>query len=212
MGDLSLLCLRTPRLELRLATHAELRALGEVAQAGIHDPGTMPFYVPWTDDADRPGFVDEFVGHHEAALRDWRPERWNLPLVAFANGRPVGMQTIRSERFAETRTVDTGSWLGRAWQGRGLGTELRAAVLSLAFDGLGALRATSGSIAGNPQSLGVSRKLGYRETGSKTVAPRGEPVEELLLELRSDEFESPVPVEIAGLDGLHSRFGSDRLA
>jgi RimJ/RimL family protein N-acetyltransferase len=212
MADLSHLRLRTPRLELRLATHAELRELGEVAQAGIHDPATMPFYVPWTDNSGRRGFVDEFVEHHEATVRNWRPERWNLPLVAFADGRPVGMQTIRSERFAETRTVDTGSWLGRAWQGRGLGTEQRAAVLSLAFDGLGALTATSGSIAGNPQSLGVSRKLGYRETGSKTVAPRGAPVEELLLELHRDEFESPVPVEIRGLDGLRSRFGSDTLA
>jgi RimJ/RimL family protein N-acetyltransferase len=212
MADLSHLCLHTPRLELRLATHAELRALGEVAQAGIHDPATMPFYVPWTDNSGRPGFVDEFVEHHESALRNWRADNWSLLLVAFADGQPVGVQGIRSERFAETRTVDTGSWLGFAWQGRGLGTELRAAVLSLAFDGLGALTATSGSIAGNPQSLGVSRKLGYRETGSKTVAPRGEPLEELLLELRRDEFVSPVPVEIAGLDGLHSRFGSDRLA
>ncbi len=212
MAELSQLRLRTPRLELRLATHAELGALAEVARAGIHDPATMPFYVPWTDNSDRPGFVDEFVEHHEAALREWRPEKWNLDLVAFADGRPIGAQGIRGERFAETRTVDTGSWLGRTWQGRGLGTELRAAVLSLAFDGLGALKATSGAIDKNPQSLGVSRKLGYRETGSKTVAPRGEPVSELLLELRSDEFVSPVPVEITGLDGLHSRFGSDRLA
>ncbi|MGH3025353.1 MAG: GNAT family N-acetyltransferase, partial [Gaiellaceae bacterium] len=143
MAELSQLRLRTPRLKLRLATDAELRALAEIARAGIHDPATMPFYVPWTDDSDRPSFVDEFVDHHQAALREWRPESWSLPLAAFVDGRPAGMQTIRSERFAETRTVDTGSWLGQAWQGRGLGTELRAAVLSLAFDGLGALTATS---------------------------------------------------------------------
>lgn len=206
------LCLRTPRLELRLATNAELHALAEVARAGIHDPAAMPFYVPWTDNSDRSGFVDEFVEHNAAALREWRTDNWSLVLVAFADRQPVGAQAIRGDRFSETLTVDTGSWLGRSWQGRGLGTELRAAVLSLAFDGLGALKATSGAIDGNPQSLGVSRKLGYRETGTKTVAPRGVPVEELLLELHRDEFVSPVPVEIVGLEGLHSHFGIDRLA
>ena len=36
------------------------------------------------------------------------------------------------------RTVGTGSWLGRPYQGRGIGKEMRGAVLALAFDGLGA--------------------------------------------------------------------------
>ena len=52
---LTRLRLRTPRLELRLATVAELRALAEVARAGIHPPEEMPFKVPWTDRADEPG-------------------------------------------------------------------------------------------------------------------------------------------------------------
>ena len=119
------------------------------------------------------------------------------------------MQALRGKRFAEERTVDTGSWLGREWQGRGLGTEMRAGVLQLAFEGLGARRATSGAIQGNPQSLGVSRKLGYTETGSHLVSPRGEPVEHLDLELQADAFSSPVPVEITGLDGLLPLFGAE---
>ena len=94
-----------------------------------------------------------------------------LNLVAFADGQPVGVQSMRGERFAEERTVDTGSWLGRASQGRGLGTEMRAGVLQLAFEGLGARRATSGAIQGNPQSLGVSRKLGYTEIGQPPRQP-----------------------------------------
>ena len=57
--------------------------------------------------------------------------------------------------------VTTGSWLGAAYQGNGLGTEMRAAVLTYAFDARGARVARSGAIQGNPQSLGVSRKLGY---------------------------------------------------
>jgi hypothetical protein len=81
--------------------------------------------------------------------------------------------------------------------------------LQLAFAGLGARRATSGAIQGNPQSLGVSRKLGYVETGTHLVSPRGEPVEHLDLELVAGSFASPVPVEITGLAGLLPLFGAE---
>src|SRR6266576_958303 len=80
---LTRLRVRTPRLELRLATRAELRALGELAQHGIHDPAVMPFGVAWTDDSDRPGFVDEGIEHHEARLREWQPDDCTLNLIAF---------------------------------------------------------------------------------------------------------------------------------
>ncbi len=207
-SPLTKLRVRTPRLELRLATVAELHELALVAQAGIHDPDQMPFAEPWTDASGKPGFERGFVEHHVTNIRGWQPDQWVLTLVAFADGQPVGVQSLRGQRFAQERTVDTGSWLGRSWQGRGLGTEMRAAVLQLAFEGLGARRATSGAIQGNPQSLGVSRKLGYAETGSHLVSPRGEPVEHLDLELRAAAFSSPVPVEIEGLEPLLPLFGA----
>jgi RimJ/RimL family protein N-acetyltransferase len=177
--------LRTPRLELRVATVAELRALYRVAEAGIHDPEVMPFEVPWTDTLDEASFLAYHLG---------RPSR-QLELVAFLDGRPVGAQGL-NVRLPE---VETGSWLGRDFQGRGLGTEMRAAVLTLAFEHLGARVARSGAIAGNPQSLGVSRKLGYSVAGSRMVAPRGEPLEHTDLELAAEDFVSPVPVEVEGI-------------
>jgi RimJ/RimL family protein N-acetyltransferase len=201
---LTRLRLRTPRLELRVANVTELRALYRVAEAGIHDPAEMPFGVAWTDDLNEA----PFVAHHLDGLAQSRPEHWNVILVAFCDGQPVGAQSVRGERFAERRTVDTGSWLGRGHQGQGLGTEMRAAVLALAFDELGAERATSGAIQRNPQSLGVSRKLGYVETGAHLVRPRGAPVEHVDLELTADRFEAPVPVEITGLDDLLPFFGA----
>jgi RimJ/RimL family protein N-acetyltransferase len=205
---LTRLRVRTPRLELRLATRAELRALGELAQRGIHDPAAMPFGVAWTDDSDRPGFVDETIEHHEAATRDWQPDRWCLNLIAFQRGQPAGVQSMRGERFGERRAVDTGSWLGRGFQGRGLGTEMRAAALYLAFEGLEARVATSGAIQGNPQSLGVSRKLGYEIVGSHLVSPRGVPVEHTDLELRRESFRSPAQVELVALEPLLPLFGA----
>jgi RimJ/RimL family protein N-acetyltransferase/predicted GNAT family acetyltransferase len=201
---LTRLRLRTPRLELRLATVAELRQLFAVAQAGIHDPAEMPFGVAWTDDLDE----ESFLAHHRDKLAAGTPDDWSLPLVAFAGGEPIGVQEIRGERFADRRTVDTGSWLGARWQGQGLGTEMRSAVLELAFTGLGAEVANSGAIEGNPASLGVSRKLGYEHVGAHLVSPRGVPVEHENLELRRGRFRSPVPVELAGLAGLLELFGA----
>lgn len=200
---LTQLRLRTPRLELRLATVEELHRLYEVAAGGIHDPDVMPFGVAWTDDLTEEGFL----AHHAETLEASGPASWRLNLVAFLDGRPIGVQTLRAERFAETRLVDSGSWLGRQWQGRGLGTEMRAAVLTLAFDHLGAERATSGAIEGNPQSLGVSRKLGYVAVGSHTVSPRGEPLEHVDLELARERFSSPVQVEVTGLEPLRGLLG-----
>jgi RimJ/RimL family protein N-acetyltransferase len=203
-SPLTRLRVRTPRLELRLATDAELRELGRVATAGIHDPAVMPFEFPWTDTATE----ESVLAYHRERLRMFDPETWELGLVVFHRGRPVGIQSISSEGFRRTRRVATGSWLGKDAQGIGLGTEMRAAALHLAFDGLGAHSAASGAIAGNPQSLGVSRKLGYEVVGSHYVAPRGEPLEHTDLLLRRESFNSPVPVEIVALQPLLPFFGA----
>lgn len=199
--------LRTPRLELRLGTVAELRELASVVEAGVHAPNEMPFEVAWTDAAGSPSFVDDFVEHHRSTQEAWRPDDWRLNLIVFHDGRPVGDQSVRATGFEANRRVATGSWLGQRWQGLGFGTEMRSAALALAFDGLGAELAMSGAIGANDASLGVSRKLGYREVGAHTVAPRGVPVDHTDLELRREEFHPPVPVEIAGLEPLLPLFG-----
>lgn len=195
---------RTPRLELRLATRAELRALFDVAAAGIHDPAAMPFEFAWTDSLDE----DEFVSYHEQATQESQPDDWKLNLVVFHRGRPIGVQGIGARRFAHTRRVSTGSWLGKRWQGQGLGTEMRAAVLELAFRGLNAQVAASGYVSGNPQSQAVSRKLGYEVVGSHVVTPRGEPLEHTDLILRREDFTSHVPVELVALAPLLPQFGA----
>ena len=43
------------------------------------------------------------------------------------------------------RAIGTGSWLSSALHGRGIGTEMRAAVLEFAFEGLGSHEAVSGA-------------------------------------------------------------------
>jgi RimJ/RimL family protein N-acetyltransferase len=195
--------LRTPRLELRLPTRDELELLKDVAAAGIHPPEFMPFSVAWTDDPE----LSDFLPYHELRRREWSPEAWHLELGVWLDGTVVGVQAVTAEDFPRTRTVMTGSWLGQRSQGRGVGTEMRTAVLELAFRGLGAEGARSGAIDGNAASLRVSEKLGYRHVGRSTVAPRGEEVGHADLELRRGEWQPPFPVEIEGLDRCRPLFG-----
>lgn len=197
--------LRTPRLELRLPTEDELEELYRLAEAGIHPPEEMPFGVAWTDDLRRDAFLD----FHRAAWREWSPDKWDCRFVTFLEGRVIGTQDIGARDFATSREVGTGSWLGRESQGKGYGTEQRAAVLEFAFAGLGAERAKSGALIHNVASQRISEKLGYRMTGISEIAPRGEPVPHYDYVLERDEWRCPIEVEIVGLEPALHLFGTD---
>jgi RimJ/RimL family protein N-acetyltransferase len=196
--------LRTPRLELRLPTEDELLQLFHTAEGGIHPPEEMPFYVPWTDELS----FDSFAEFHRAAWSEWRLDKWDLNLIAFLGDAPIGSQGVGAANFAQRREIETGSWLGEPFQSRGLGTEQRAAVLELAFRGLDAVAAVSGSFAHNVKSQRVSERLGYRRTGTRTMESRGQPVEHFDYRLERAEWQSPVEVEITGLESALPLFGA----
>lgn len=94
------------------------------------------------------------------------PENWTLLLGIWHEGLFVGCQDVAAKDFAALKTVSTGSWLKQSVQGRGLGKEMRAAVVLWAFDWLGAEVAESEAAAWNEASLGVSRSLGYEPNGT----------------------------------------------
>jgi RimJ/RimL family protein N-acetyltransferase len=110
--------------------------------------------------------------------------------------------------FAELRVVKTGSWLGLAHQGQGIGREMRSAILHFAFETLGAVEAHSGGFIDNGSSLKVSRLLGYEDNGHRTVLRRGAPSE--LIELRLDrstwERMEHSTVEISGFEACQEFF------
>lgn len=169
---LSGLRLRTPRLELRWPTLRDLDALAGLAAEGVHDPDLQPFTVAWTDatPAERSRSVPQYHWRQWAA---WEPSDWTLDLVVDHGGVIVGTQGLSGRDFAIRREVSTGSWIGQKYQGRGIGTEIRAAVLHLTFEGLAAESATSGAYEDNAASLAVSRKLGYRDDGIERHVVRG---------------------------------------
>lgn len=201
--------LRTPELELRLPTEDELVELCAVARAGVHDPDFMPFQVPWTRKPS-PQFEREFIQHHWEQRATWSPERWRLGLAVFHDGQPMGCQDLAAESFPLLREVHTGSWLGKRFQGRGFGKQMRAAALHLAFAGLGAVAAHSGAYTGNHASLGVSRALGYEPNGVRRVVVDGEVREEIRLRLLRERWETHryCDVEVSGLSRCRELFGT----
>lgn len=161
----------------------------------------MPFGVPWTD-APPAEVARSVILHHWRSLGSWTPQRWSLNLAAFCQGVVVGQQSIGARDLAITREVHSGSWLGQRHQGQGIGTEMRAAVLHLAFAGLGVDEALSGAFEDNPASNAVSRKLGYQLDGINRHVIRGALAIEHRLRLTRAAWERhrTVPVTIENLD------------
>ncbi|MEA2578424.1 MAG: hypothetical protein QOD78_2012 [Chloroflexota bacterium] len=201
--------IRSERLVLRLPTDDDILALIDVAKAGIHPPDEMPFGVAWSVEPS-PAFERGFVQHHWGVRASWTPQSWMLNLLVELDGRPIGSQSIGAKDFAIHRIVDTGSWLGRVFQGRGLGKEMRGAVLALAFDGLGARVAESAAFVDNAASNGVSRSLGYEDNGIGALAPQGVSRESQRFRMTVEGWRSRPrpPVEIEGLEPCRALFGA----
>jgi RimJ/RimL family protein N-acetyltransferase len=200
--------LQTPGLELRWPSPEDLGALAELAALGVHDPEVQPFIVAWTD-ASPDERARSTMQYHWSRWGSWQPSDWTLELVVIRDGVVVGSQGVRGRDFAVLRTVSTGSWLGRHYQGQGIGTQMRAAVLHLAFEGLRARHAVSAAFEDNAASLGVSRKLGYRDDGTEWHAVRGRPAVVRRLRLtRADWLAArTVPVQVHGLQPCLPHFG-----
>jgi RimJ/RimL family protein N-acetyltransferase len=95
-----------------------------------------------------------------------------------------------ANEFPSLRQFETGSWLGRDHQGRGLGRELREATLHLGFLGLGATLATTRAFDDNAPSLGVTHSLGYSPNGSTRGVRRGQLATTLAFELAIEDWET----------------------
>lgn len=203
------LLVRAADVELRLPSPDELEALAALAADGIHDPDEMPFVWPWTDQPPQ-GRARSTMQWYWSTIGSLQPEAWRLGFVVVADGVVVGTQSLAAERFAVCREVHTGSWLGMRFQGQGLGTAMRTAVLDLAFHGLGAEWATSGAFADNPASLAVSRKLGYVDDGIEIKVRRDQPgtVQRLRLSRSAWLTRGHEPAELTGVEECRELLGA----
>lgn len=207
---------RTPRLTLRFPDDDDLVSLAEVGAQGVHSPDTMPFTVPWTrvPSPHQERNTLQFMWQQRLTLQGDVP---SLTMVTVVDGEIIGTQGLMTAGWKGTRTIETGSWLGLAHQGQGLGKEMRRAALHLIFDGFDAERAVTAAYADNPSSIGVTESLGYRPNGDELVARDGGTVRLVnyvmdrndFAAIRSDDVEIVGAAEAVGLFGTEKVPGAD---
>lgn len=196
-------------LELRYLDDDLLLELAELAGRGVHHSEAMPFLFPWTR-----GTPEQVA--RSVLVYQWRaragitPHRWTLELAVLHRGEPVGIQAIEAEDFPVARAVGTGSWLGQAHQGKGIGTRMRALMLHLAFVGLDAAVATTSAWADNGRSNAVSTRLGYRPNGTSRQSREGNPAEHRHYRMDREDYRAQASahgmllgeVQMTGIDEL----------
>lgn len=164
------LSLHTPDLELRIIRDEDLPGLVAAAADGIHEEDFVPFASNWA--LKPPQELRE-----NSARNDWgkraalSAKRWNLAFAIHYRKKIIGQQNLRGEYPVRARSVGSGSWLSGEYQGRGLGTQARIAVVLFGLDYLGLTELTSGAWGPNHASHAVSRKVGYRPNGTRRHAP-----------------------------------------
>ncbi|MFI2565080.1 GNAT family N-acetyltransferase [Paenarthrobacter sp. NPDC018779] len=201
------LTLTTPRLVLRPIFDADIPAAVAAARSGIHEPGKSPFSTPWAELPDNE-LAPKMAQWYWRCRAGFTPDDWTLLLGVWQGDDFLGVQDLAATKFAVLRTVHTGSWLKQAAQGRGIGKEMRAAVVSYAFDYLKAEVAESEAATWNQQSLGVSTSLGYEPNGlTRTVW--GTKVEDVQkVRLTPESFKRPDwTLHVQGHEGLKSYLG-----
>ena len=171
--------LSTPDLTLRPMTEADQAAIADLLPGDVEqDPAATTF--PIADERLRRGIVSHQAYWHYYGT--WRPGAWRLNFVVAAGEQVLGVQELEGNDFPTLRTVDTSSFLIESARGQGLGKQMRAAVLALAFGPLEAQAAITEAWHDNHASLGVSRALGYRPNGESLHA-RG-PGADVMVHLR----------------------------
>lgn len=219
-GDQDALAADWPPFAIRLR-------LRDLSLRPVREADLAPLLRLLPDDVEHDPSSELFVGLDLAANRrrlflqacwrstgSWSVVDWFLPFLVSHRGRPVGVQALEATQFPELRTVDSWSWLDRAERGKGIGVAMRAAVLALAFDHLGAERAVSSAREDNLPSLGVSRRLGYQDNGiSRSRSPSGPCTLRHLILHRSGWTGSGRgrDVEVRGLERCGPWFGVDLL-
>lgn len=197
------LSIRHEDFELRLPEPHELKELASLASRGVHDPDFMPFTYPWTDQ-EPVGVARSVMQYFWTTQGAITPASWVLSFTFFRSGEVIGTGALNADNFATLRTIETGSWIGREFQGQGLGTMMRSMLVAFGFQYLQAVQMTSAAIEQNAPSNAVSAKMGYLENGYDLVTTRGKTDRLVRYVLTREDWEKLEPhlrpeIEVTGV-------------
>jgi RimJ/RimL family protein N-acetyltransferase len=204
---------RTPRLALVGAADDVLEGLVPVIRDGVVGPGEMPFDDPMSLYEGSPRREWTWMRRIWEGRGRVDPQWWRFYFVVMVDDNPIGMQDLIGANFAALGTVSTFSWLQPSSRRRGTGTEMRSAILHLAFAGLGAREASSEAFADNEASNGVSRALGYEPNGTAWATRRGNPAQLTLWKLTRKRWEQNRrdDIQLTGVEACLPVLGLDHL-
>jgi RimJ/RimL family protein N-acetyltransferase len=178
----------TPRLSLLGATDELLDHLVPTVRKGVATQAPWPFDDPMSLYLEGPEREWAWLRGVWSGRSRVSGSFWRLYFVVVVDGEPVGMQDLIGTDFSAFGTVDSFSWLSPDLRGRGLGKEMRQAVLHLAFDGLGAREANSDAFVDNHASNRVSEAVGYVPNGVTWATRRGDAAEIRRWRLTRDQW------------------------
>jgi len=148
----------------------------------IHSPDASPFTGSWS--IDKPDVrIKSGLQWHWGSRATLSPDSWRLLFAVVVDKTVVGVQDAFADDFPRLRVAKTGSWLNREFQGQGIGTEARRAILHFLFAGLGARIAGTEAFESNAASRRVTEKLGYQPNG-ETITVRGDEEVERTIQYR----------------------------
>ena len=195
-------------VELRGITDDLLGPLAELA-TDIHDRDFMPFTFPWSL-TPAPDMARSVAQYHWGNRSRFSAQQWNADFAVFYDGELVGSQGFGAGHYLVTRTGETGSWLGRRFQGLGIGTAMRQVICAFVFDQLEARYVTSSAFTDNLASLAVSRKVGYTDNGTDQRSRLGQPATLHRFQLEpGDLVRYPHPLTVTGLAEFRRSVGLD---
>jgi RimJ/RimL family protein N-acetyltransferase len=201
--------LRAGDLTLRTLSDDDLPEYAELIRRPIFEDPASPQVFHWVR-AEADARVRDALQYQWRLRTEVSPEKWTLPLGIWADGRLIGCQDIAAARFAQRRTVTSGSWLTVDAHGNGYGKLMRQAMLVLAFDHLGALRAESSAVVGNDASFAVSRACGYADNGTQMSSEPGPVTLQQRFLVTPERFRRPTQeVQVEGVtDALRALLGA----
>lgn len=144
------LVLESPRLRLHAASARDIVAIGTNSYYGSGPRRGAAFTA-----------AELFARAVARSVADWEVENWNIVFAVWRDDEIVGLQELSAQDFPRMRIVETPAWVVPEYRNKGIGQEMRRAVLYLAFHELHAVAAHADPLVANHTAIQVNRLLGY---------------------------------------------------